>query len=59
MFVNRLENQMKNASSVLKLFVLVRILSAIFNPIDDCDEVFNFYEPVSANLKRKRTEFEC
>jgi len=50
---------MKNASSVLKLFVLVRILSAIFNPIDDCDEVFNFYEPVSANLKRKRTEFEC
>jgi len=38
---------MKNFSSVFKLFVLMRLISAIFNPIDDCDEVFNFYEPVS------------
>ncbi|CAF4441004.1 unnamed protein product [Rotaria sp. Silwood2] len=24
----------------------MRLISAFFNPIDDCDEVFNFYEPL-------------
>ncbi len=43
MFPYRLEN----FSSVLKWFILMRMISAIFNPIDDCDEVYNFYEPVS------------
>lgn len=54
MFFNRFETQMNNASSVLKLFVFVRILSAIFNPIDDCDEVFNFYEPVSLDWSKRK-----
>lgn len=51
MFLNRLETRMTNVSSVFKLFVFVRILSAILNPIDDCDEVFNFYEPVSEQFE--------
>ncbi|CAF1328922.1 unnamed protein product [Adineta ricciae] len=37
---------MRNFSSVLKYFILIRLFSAFLNPIDDCDEVYNFYEPL-------------
>ncbi len=36
----------------------MRLISAIFNPIDDCDEVFNFYEPVSFKKQtNKQTKY--
>ncbi|CAF1443654.1 unnamed protein product [Adineta steineri] len=37
---------MRNFPSVFKLLILSRLISAFFNPIDDCDEAFNFYEPL-------------
>lgn len=56
MFSYRIENQMKNFSSVLIWFILVRLISAFLNPIDDCDEVYNFYEPVSfIDVEKKET----
>jgi hypothetical protein len=30
----------------------VRIVSAVFNPISDCDEVFNYWEPIHNVLFR-------
>ncbi|CAF4123072.1 unnamed protein product, partial [Rotaria socialis] len=28
------------------MFIVTRLISALLNPIDDCDEVYNFYEPL-------------
>ena len=33
-------------SSVLQLLLLVRLISAFFNNIHDCDETFNYLEPI-------------
>jgi hypothetical protein len=50
--------RLEKFSSICKFFILMRILSAIFNPIDDCDEVFNFYEPVSQYLRDRMNLFD-
>lgn len=39
----------KSILSIHELFIglIIRLSSAIFNPISDCDETFNYWEPTS------------
>ena len=55
MFLQRSGNSMRNFSSVFKILIFVRLISAFLNPIDDCDEVYNFYEPVRLIINQETT----
>ncbi|CAF0756871.1 unnamed protein product [Didymodactylos carnosus] len=47
-----------NYPFVFMCLTTARILSALYNPIDDCDEVYNFYEPLHKVLYDDQPSFQ-
>jgi hypothetical protein len=47
-----------NHPTLIKLFIAVQLSSAFFNPIDDCDEVFNFNESLNSNRSWATISFD-